>query len=1075
MGKLTVYKASAGSGKTFRLAMEYVKLLINNPLNYRHILAVTFTNDATKEMKERILLNLRSISRGQVDNFMLTVMAETHKSSDEVKRAATLALSNILHDYSMFSISTIDSFVQRIVQSILWEMGFHSSTEIKLDTDTYIEHAVDQILDSSATDEKMFNRIKEMMLGRLNDDKSHDIRTSLVKLGQLIYSEHFRMLSAKQKELMNDIALLDNVEQFVNRQLDDFAKNLNALGNKALVTISDAGFTADDFSYRKAGVYGFFLRASQFPKSEPKTWELVKPRVIKALNEVPQGWVAKSKTGSKSNDSALETLIINSLHPQLQQLVNFIESRSEEYNTAYSISKNINTLWVINSIRSTISRLLSDEGAMLLVDSGPLLREFVTDNDAPFVYEKIGTRYQNYMLDEFQDTSQIQWSNFKPLILNSIATGCDNLLVGDVKQAIYRWRNSDWGILARGFDAPFHPDYRSLDTNFRSLPQIVNFNNLLFEGVANNLKHWALDLCDQALPESLHQLVEKVYQNPAQKILNPEQQPAGYVEIACAKFTEKRTKDKLSEVVVAWMQKLIPQLFSRGYKPGDIAVLVRDKTEGNLIASTLLEMQVSVMSQGALRLTASHAVRLCVAALKLVHNPGDKLAKGLLAKERYMFADNQSDWAQAFMYQQFTTEINFLNNLRFKPLASIFEAILNYYDLTTKTDELPYIAMLHEKILELTKSGATSLNRFVEWWDQTGFKITLNMPQSDLSVNILTIHKSKGLQFPVVIVPFSGIEIFNQNKRSFVWTEIDGPQYSTIPLYPVLSDMYLKHSTLSTVYKEESVQTLVDALNLLYVAYTRPKNELYAMFSYRQGKESGKKREYAYQQLDEIVLPIINSMPAASVGSEMYGDVMVDVHRFGVAECHHGGAVETHSDNAYELDTYCVGHELPRIAIQRDSSEFFRSEPAGNLGRAARGQLLHRLFSLINTLSDVPAAVEQLCFEGLLQAETAAKLEAHIKSLLSQSPYNQWFDGSWQVNAERSIINTDGQTYRPDRVMIRSAHALVLDYKFGARAAEHTKQVANYMQLLGAMGYTPVEGFVWYVASNKLQRVDANL
>ena len=1067
MSNLVVYKASAGSGKTFRLAVEYIKMLVQNPSAYRNILAVTFTNKATAEMKERILFKLYSISQGKTDDFFSTVVAETRLSPSSVKQRATEALSNILHDYSMFSISTIDSFVQRIVQNLLWEIGYHGNTDIRLDSKVYIEKAVDILLDRSGDDSGMFEHFKAMIINQLDDEKSPDIRKSLIALGEQLYSEHFRMLSADEMALMDRLEILKGVEQSINTRVQSFVAKLNTLGNRALNAISGENFSEGDFAYTKSGVYGIFPKASNFTKGDDVE-SLVGQRVRTALVSPDDGWLSKDFIKKNPRYDVMQGLISSSLYPTLVELVNYIEAEVEDYNTAFIIGRNLSTLWVVNSIRKTIKEILTAEGSMLLADSGPLLREFVADSDAPFVYEKIGSRYDSFMLDEFQDTSEIQRNNFMPLIRNSLSEGGFSLVVGDVKQAIYRWRNSDWRILARGIEDDFVVDKKSLDTNFRSLSQIVDFNNHLFEGVADFLPKWTEQICGDDVPPRLKELVEKVYESPSQKIVQSQEQNHGYVEVTCFSPERKNAKQQIDRFVAKKFKTLIPDLLSRGIKLGDIAVLVRSRDEGNRIAEILLSQELSVMSQGALLLRASHAVRLCVAALKLVQDEGDTLSLGVLAKGMHVLAQKEDGWETSFLGDDLSAELQYLIGLRNQPLATIFESILGHYGVNGNPAEFPYIALLHENIMELTKAGATSLMRFVEWWDDAGKDLTLSMPESGNSINIMTVHKSKGLQFPVVIVPYSGITIFNKDHEKQIWTKVDFEPYSQYPLYPILFHKSLINSKLRSVYIDEKVQTMVDSLNLLYVAYTRPEKELYVILTDSEANKG------EVSTLSDVVIPMVKNMPNAQVITHIVDEEDADAESYSAYIFGEKGVYSSqqHSEGeVWMVNSYSVENKLPRIATQLDSAEFFKPTPSGALANIERGKLMHRLFSFITTQADVSAAVYQLQLEGLISDDMVAQLELSLSSLLAQTPYSDWFGGSWQVMQERSIINTDGCIYRPDRVMIRGAEAVVVDFKFGGANPKYAKQVSNYMGLIGNMGYTKVDGFVWYVDSNELSMV----
>lgn len=1061
MSKLTVYRASAGSGKTYRLAVEYVKMLIENPLSYKNILAVTFTNKATAEMKERILFKLYDIAQGVSDGFFATVKDETKLSPEQIIQRANRALSNILHDYSMFSISTIDSFVQRVIQNLLWEIGFHSNNEIKLDKTIYIEKAVDRLLDRSGEDKALFQHFKRMILSQLDEDNSPDIRASLVKNGEQLYSEKFRLLTVDEQAQLNNTELISSIEKYIDTVIELFQTQLNTLGKEAVDKLNSAGFSIADFSNGKDGCMGAFIKSIDLNKGADVEKIFLK-RAQKALDSPTDGWLTKDVLKS-SKGAELQELITSFLYPKLREIHQFISNKSPEYFTALVVSQNIDALRVFNDIRQSVKEILTEEGSMLLADSGPLLREFVGSNDAPFVYEKIGTRYEHFMLDEFQDTSEIQWSNFKPLIANGLAQDKYSLVVGDVKQAIYRWRNSDWRIFASGIENDFDVVRMNLDTNFRSLPQIVSFNNSIFEGISKFLPQWTEQQCKNSEMQQLQNLVEKVYDSPSQKIALDNNENIGYVEVNFLNTDKHANKEEIDFNLKQKFAQLIPDLQQRGLRLGDIAVLVRTGDEGTRIASMLLSLGYNVMSQGALLLRTSHAVRLCVAALKLVQNSKDTLSLGVLVKEMNVFSDDSQCWEHAFLDKKIAAEQEFLLSLRNQPLVSIFEIILSHFCLNDKTTEFPYIALLHERIIELSQIGAASLTRFIEWWDETGQGLTLSMPESGNAINILTIHKSKGLQFPVVIIPYSDISIFDGKHSNFLWTKINSEPYSNYPLFPVNANKLLKQSTLAEVYLDEQVQTMVDNLNILYVAFTRPQNELYIMFPKSEAATEIKSTA-------DVVIPLINQLDstdsATSSDESEYSWVS-----FGTKGSY-SAQTESGKRTAWEVESYSIENHLPPIATQLESSEFFKTTTSSVVESIEYGKLMHKLFSLINTSADVDNALYQMCIDGLITRQQADDLKKKLDETLQKAPFSDWYSGKWQIKSERSIINTDGIVCRPDRVMQSGNESIVVDFKFGAPNYKHKKQVENYMNLLLQMDSTcKVSGFVWYVDSNELNEV----
>lgn len=1069
MSKLVVYKASAGSGKTFRLAAEYIKMVATNPLAYRKILAVTFTNKATAEMKERILLELFKLSNGTESAMQDLLVNETGLSLNTLRQNAKEALSNILHDYSMFSVSTIDSFVQRVIQNLLWEIGFHGNSELRLEYGLIVERAVDRLLDSSANNVELFDRFQRLMYEQMEEDKSPDIRKMLIKLGLQLYSEQFRLLGKEQMELMASKELIDAVAGYSGAKIEEIAGGINSRGLMLIDEIADNGFNPDDFSYGMSGVYGSIVKASRF-RAYDEIFEIGK-RTLSALEVVSgDSWITRDfERKNPTRAGQLKGLIESRFHDQLFGIVQFIEDNQSEYYTALSVSKNLDTLIVFNDIREKIREILVEENAMILADSGPLLREFIKGNDAPFVYEKIGTRYDCYMLDEFQDTSVIQWHNFKPLIGSSLSQDEFSMVVGDVKQAIYRWRNSDWRILANQINGDFAVDVRNLLKNHRSRFQIVQFNNSFFSRASELLVDWTKNICGSNVSEELLSLAAKAYENPAQECALGNSSD-GFVEFTHFTSNDSNVED---ELLYQKFEKLVPDLVRRGYRTGDIAILVRKKEEGKRIASILLSLKnkhpeqaqlFNVVSQDALRLNASHAVQLCIAAMRLILNSADSLAAGILSKEIMVLGEQPIDWEFTFLRFSIDAEKQWLASLTNLPLVAAFESILKRYNLQNLSRELPYLALLQEQIMEITKTGAIALSYFLEWWDSKGSGLTLSMPESGDAINIMTIHKSKGLQFPIVIVPYASIDMFRQDTWKLLWLSTAKSPYSKYPLYPISYEKYLSKSEFKADYLEEKVQTMVDNLNLLYVAFTRPESELYAFTS--SLKVNDETRTTA-----DIILPILAQMDA---NINDFDDKELSVHIREYSFGKSAGLVAPKSlknegeATVWMLNSYSVSDELPRVARQLEAVEFFRDSPSPVVAGIEHGKLMHRLFSLIGTATDVDNALQTLQAEGLIPASQAGTLHGYIMQLLGAQPFSDWFSGRWAVRNECEILTGNSAIFRPDRVMMLDGQAIVLDYKFGEQLPAHRVQVKNYIQLIKNMGYSGVQGYLWYVDSGIL-------
>ncbi|HRX31943.1 MAG TPA: UvrD-helicase domain-containing protein [Tenuifilaceae bacterium] len=1072
MSKLKLYKASAGSGKTFRLASEYINMLVAEPSSYRNILAVTFTNKATAEMKERILKHLFLLWKGRKTDILENVIHDTSLKEETIRLRAGIALSNILHDYTMFSVSTIDSFVQRVIQNLLWELGFTSNRELKIDYSDVLSRAVDRLLDSTVDKPDLFEHLKKIVFSQLENEKSPNIRKSLIEIGELTFSEPFRLLSSDELEgFSNTDNLLADAEKST-KELARITNEIRSKAKKIFAVVESDGFNQDHFKYKLSGVYGSILRLSTLKQSD--AYPEVKARMEKASNDVTGAeWYSSDFQKSSPQMAAmLLSLIQQELQPKLRELVDIINSNQVAFNTYLAVLKNIDLLITIAEIQRNIREILSEEDSMILAESGPLLREFVKGNDAPFVYEKLGTRYDSFMLDEFQDTSVIQWENFKPLIENGLAQGKFSMVVGDVKQAIYRWRNSDWRIMAERIFNEFDVDENVLKANFRSSKSIVEFNNNFFSFTNDLLKKITADEVENvASLTEFAGVVGSIYNDFEQQ---PHKHNGGYVQFAGFEPTEEMSYD---DFLKERLLEIVTDCKTRGYKAGDIAFLVRKNNEGKAVADALLALKkeyahlsgyINVVTQEALKITSSGAVRLCIAAMRLINNHTDTLAGGILAKE-VACLENSGDWEKAFIHFDLNAEVTFLKGLQQLPLTGIFENIVEHYGLNSVRNEVPFVAVLHEQVINFSRTGGASLTAFLNWWNDNGEQVKLSVSGSGNAINILTIHKAKGLEFPVVVLPFGNIKIFEKFNGNVHWVQnFQFGELNKYPIFPVKLTTNLLHSAFQNDYIQELVMTLVDALNLMYVAFTRPKDELYVI--YKIQKEGDNVTSLNFSNIFESILPGIQGMKKEAVDKNAL-DVGFWKYEYGSRS----SSVENREDKGvaeqWILDSYPAGVKVPGIVVELGALDFFNAEPSHRLEGLRHGTVMHRLLSMVNTADEIDGAVQSLLNDGVIKAEDAVSVAATVKKAISVSPFSEWFSPDWEVKTERPLLTPDGKLYRPDRVMVASDKVVVVDYKFGEPKKQYTSQVVNYMKLLSEMGYKKINGYIWYVQNMQAEQV----
>lgn len=1083
MSKLVVYKASAGSGKTFRLAAEYLKLVLVDPMAYKKILAVTFTNKATGEMKARILGELHKLAKGDPSELAKQVEADTKLPLGTLSERARKVLGLILHDYSRFSVSTIDSFVQRVVQSLLWEIGQEGNFDLELDEMPVLEKAVDDLLDSASENPEMLQWLYRMAHGRVSDGQSWDVRESLVSLGRQLFTESFRTMDQAEVAQFTDRARVEQLQTELDTLCANIVAQLNAIGKRSKDVINSNGLVAGDFMQGERGPFSFFGKLAVLTIKD-ETLPAANSYVNKVLEDYSgDTWCSGNAKKDPGKRNAIGNLVPTMLHPALVEAVGVINEQMAVWCSARLLLKQLDSLALMADIWNKIRQQAKDEGFLLISDTTMLLREFVKDSDTPFVYEKTGMRFANYMIDEFQDTSNVQWGNFMPLVSNSLAEDSFSLVVGDVKQAIYRWRGGDWRILSQGLAedlAVFGVNEKSLNHNFRSLREIVNFNNRYFSKVvefaASRIKRE-----NSALPEELSEMLAaeltkayaEVTQEPATK-----DAAAGYVRVD---FLPVTGKSNMSEAVAEELPAVVAQLQERGYRPGDIAILVRTNTDGQAAANMLLDYKrnnpdsphkFDVVSQDALRLSSSPVVRFCVAALALVVNASDGVARGVMLRELAILKSNGNPivWHSSFTDEPFGVVAGWLANLRTLPVQEALEEIINHFELNSLAGELAFLTELHEQATNFSRKGNPDINRFIQWWEKKGQNLGVSIPEKQSAITILTIHRSKGLQFPVVIIPFFSWAI-EHKSGSYLWVSHEQPPFNLIPKYPIKTSKLAETSLFAGQVAEEKLKAMVDTLNMVYVAFTRPERELYIFAPARKQEKinADGKIENASHLLDEVlfapnsdVMKEITRTLASGEEISSFETGNLDIPTF---------KRKKEVENYQQMDSYPTG-KVPRgIRLNLEATDFFLPEPSAQSAGVGHGKLMHELLATSTHTDMLTDAVDMFVREGKLPATEATLLTESLSDKLAAEPFKEWFSGSYEIKAEATILTPDGRSYRPDRVMIKDGGAVVLDFKFGHEDASHAVQVRSYAAILTQMGYSPVSGYVWYVERDELQKV----
>ena len=1109
---LTVYRASAGSGKTFTLAVEYISLLVKDPENYQHILAVTFTNKATQEMKMRILSQLYGIANSlqSSQQYFNKVKEKTNMPDAVIRNNARAALTLLIHRYNNFRILTIDAFFQQVLRNLAHELGQTANLRVDLNNEEITEKAVDQMIESLEKGQPVLQWISTYINNSIEDDNGWNIIGKIKTFGTNIFKDFYKAHEANLKEQLSNADDFKVYETTLRKRRNDIRKTFNSKARSILNEIKNANL--DIPSNYRSGLYKYLTDSA----IAPLTNKPLKAGVLKA-NESPQNWT--SSKCAKADKQQIQTLAAEVLSAQLSELIAYNNDNWNEFQSIQLTLSHLSELRLLHAIADAVDNLTKDTNRFMLSNTQALLKELIADSDTPFIFERIGARLKHVMIDEFQDTSTIQWQNFQVLLANCMAQELSqNLIVGDIKQSVYRWRQGDWGILNNIEKSFAHQKIRleTLDYNYRSEKRIIDFNNVFWEQcVANTAKEVAQDDAEKA------KIVQKAYEDVAQKTHKTTEN--GFVKISL--YPSKVMKDAVLEELI----ETIKELFNNGYggkNQSKIAILVRSKSNIQDIVNALLQSfgnEINIVSDEAFRLDASLSVNIIVSAMHLLTHPDDVLTRGKLVKlynqevlkkpltdidllvsinesnnidtknidkkeRRKLATEQQMAKLNSQLPPEYVTNRELLLGL---PIVDLVDKLFMLFGLDQLEGQSSYICTLYDTLNDFLKDHTADIDDFINEWENSLSSKTIQSDEIE-GIRIMTIHKSKGLEFDNVIIPFCNWEM---EKKGTLWCETKNKPapYNKLPLLPIdFSRDKLIGTVFEDDYKEEHFQNIVDNLNLLYVAFTRASKNLF-VFGLRQGKTTldniakgtppGNRSyaiELALRQVSEQLQGSSLSFPD-DIGSEIhfeYGTLAPETH-----EKEHAVA-----DNPFLIkpDKHIVSiATYPQAATFKQSNksiEFVKGEdvdPSDRTRYIKIGNVLHQLFSTIYTTADIPARLNELEQQGIIYNDeiTSAQLRTRIEDAITNPQVQEWFSKRWQLYNECTILEYNKDTneveeHRPDRVMTDGKEFVVVDFKFGKEREEYKKQVQQYMEILIRMGHKKVSGYLWYVVKNNVVEVN---
>ena len=1080
---LTIYKASAGSGKTFTLSVEYIKLLIKDPQSYRSTLAVTFTNKATEEMKLRILSQLYGIWKLLPDSksYIDKIKEDLDVTEEYMSERAGIALHNIVHNYSYFRIETIDSFFQSVLRNLARELDLTANLRIELNDYQIERNAVDELINSLDENSELLTWIMEYIRENMDDDKDWNVIGNIKRFGENIFREYYKTNSKKLNERLLEEGFFKQYTSKLRQMRNEAEVEMQNEAAQFFDALNHNGIEIDDLNNGKNGPAGYFIKIKKGIYNNT----IVNKRLQKVLDEGSESSWVKQKSSKETQDIVRE-LANSTLTPLVHHAEDVRQKNWYIYGSAVLTLRHLNQLRLLNSIENKVRMMNVEQNRFLLSDTHTLLHSLIRDTDSPFIFEKIGNYLENIMIDEFQDTSTVQWQNFKVLLEECMSHGEQqgNLIVGDVKQSIYRWRSGDWRML-NNIEREFPYlnsmlNVCSLDTNYRSSRRVITFNNAFFKRASE------LEYADQksSTPDtSSPEQLKKAYSDVAQKVPSFRDNH-GYVSINLLPNEDYRQQalQKTAEAVSL--------LLDSGANYSDIAILVRSNDIIQLIAEFFANElpDVKIVSDEAFQLDSSISVNIIVNAMLWLTHPDNILAKAYIAKayQTYVLKKSEQETnkllatAEGMDSALPSALIDKRNDLLTMPIFELAEQIYTLFNIGNIKGEDAYLYAFYDALTDFIANNTADIDSFVEEWNDSIAAKTIQASAID-GIRIITIHQSKGLEFEHVVIPFCD---WTLEKGNTIWCTPQVEPYNELPLIPVdFSASQMKGTIYEFDYNEEHLQNCVDNLNLLYVAFTRAASSLFVIA--QRGTPSS--RSYIVEQaITDIKLE----------GSSLDGDPSDKkaelLFSYGELEIVETKAKKK-SDNIFtpevenmnvDMATFSNKVEFKQSNKSRDfvadDDENTDDDDRKQLSYIKTGKILHYLFSTINTTDDIDTSLAQLEMDGLIEESNTniKRLRDMLHKRFSNRQVADWFSSRWTLFNECTILDYDAATdtvreHRPDRVMKdeKTGEVVIVDFKFGSPRPEYVEQVNRYKALTQNMGYPNVKGYLWFVYSNRIEEV----
>lgn len=1035
----TIYNASAGSGKTFKLAERYLALLLSSPkhTSFQNILAITFTNKAVGEMKSRILEYLTLFSSGglelEADAMFKLIKEKTQLSSGQIQKKSSFILKEILNNYAAFEISTIDAFTHRIIRTFAKDLGLSMNFDIEMDTKHILQLAVERVVEKAGSDEEMTQVLVDFALEKVNEDKSGDVSKDILEASSLLLSEKDEAYINSLKDIsLNDFK---NLKTQLGEEINSISEELVLIGKEFLDKLKDKGLDFKDFK----GSYlpKFFQKLSEnhsLIKFDAKWQENI---------EDEDAYVNKKQTEEKKH-------VIFSMKEFIIEQFELSKKLYSDRLFLEKIYKNITQLSLLGAVSSEMEDLKKEQNIMLISDFNKKISDEIKKQPAPFIFERLGEKFQHYFIDEFQDTSRLQWENLVPLTGNALATLFEGetpgtlTLVGDAKQSIYAWRGGDahqFMNLSDG-DSPFptRPGLETLGTNFRSSKAVVNFNNKFFEFAGQQLSD-----------EKLKQLF-----SGNKLVQTPHKADEGLVNL---KFIEANNNEERYEIYPEEVLSIIKSKQEQGFRLGDICILVRKKQDGISVAEFLNQHKIPIISSETLLINSDKQVGFLLNFLNVLNDVSDKLSKAKILEVLAL----QLSYSEEKKFKLLSTTINKemsvfwerLNGLGFTfdpdyfhtlPFYDAVEYLIDRFDLNRKANA--YLQFFLDEIFEFTLKKEGNLSAFIKYWNEQSEKKSIISTDNEDAVQIMTVHKSKGLQFPIVIFPFANEKIDNALKNH-LWVSL--PEKFKLP-YALITkpSKSIDHPLYTENYLDLIHNLEMENINILYVALTRAAKELYIISE----DDRDKNGSFKPNTFAGLFMGYIENSKNESIEPNLD-------YRWGKSEIPQKSLAKSEGIENKNLVFHTPSSDLD-LNLVTTAGKLWNEEVEEAI---EEGNLIHSLLSLVKSKNDIDFAISWHVDNGFIKQEKEDFYLSLLKSICTHPDLADFFAEGNIVWMERDIY-FQNQLLRPDRVNFKEKEAFIIDYKTGIASNQHVNQINEYSKALSSLKYNVKKSLLVYITDS---------